>query len=242
MSDAQEPGSTSSQPVAAYHLMEDQPATPLPLDRDFISDFEHLGLAVKADEADESTKLDAGATEATRSSELPVAPLRPDEHLAPEPQHRVTTVRADGVAPSGTKLDVGATEAIPPVGYARDTAETSSNVAVSLRRKAALENLQQTIAPANAQEESTRLPSKPDTIETNVASPVTHETIKLQNHEIRQEVVHRDIHEYHEVTRILPVIDRVYLPARHFAITADGQKVEIPPPFPDEGFDYSRRP
>jgi hypothetical protein len=45
---------------------------------------------------------------------------------------------------------------------------------------------------------------------------VTHETVKPIQHEIKQEVVYRDIHNHDVYHRIQPVIETEILPPRHF--------------------------
>ncbi|KAF2202119.1 hypothetical protein GQ43DRAFT_431021 [Delitschia confertaspora ATCC 74209] len=51
---------------------------------------------------------------------------------------------------------------------------------------------------------------------TQWAPTVTHETVKPQTHEIRQEHIHRDIHTHDVYHHIQPVLETEILPTRHF--------------------------
>ena len=53
------------------------------------------------------------------------------------------------------------------------------------------------------------------------APAVTHETITRKVHEIREEHIHKEIHNYHINRRVQPVIAYEILPARHF-VCVDG--------------------
>lgn len=55
---------------------------------------------------------------------------------------------------------------------------------------------------------------------------VTHETVIQNVHEIREEKITREIHNYDIYHRILPIIDIEVLPARHF-VPGNGGYVEI---------------
>ena len=54
------------------------------------------------------------------------------------------------------------------------------------------------------------------------APAITHETIKAQHQQVRQEVITRETHDYHIYHRILPIVDIEVLPARHFVPIQDG--------------------
>lgn len=56
---------------------------------------------------------------------------------------------------------------------------------------------------------------------------VVHETIHQEVHEIRQEVITREIHNHEYYHRILPIVDVEVLPARHFLPVEGGGLVEI---------------
>lgn len=56
---------------------------------------------------------------------------------------------------------------------------------------------------------------------------VTHDVVDQHFHEIREEQITRDIHTYDIYHRVLPVVDIVVLPARHFVLNEDGSKREI---------------
>lgn len=65
-----------------------------------------------------------------------------------------------------------------------------------------------------------------ETYDERYAPAVTHETIVQDVHEIREEVITREIHHHEVFHRILPVIDIEVLPARHF-IPIEGGLVEV---------------
>lgn len=68
-------------------------------------------------------------------------------------------------------------------------------------------------------------------VQTTWNRPVVHETIQPIEHEERQEIITREIHNHHVIHRILPVRDVEVLPAKHYApIGPNGALVEIPPP------------
>ncbi len=54
-----------------------------------------------------------------------------------------------------------------------------------------------------------------------------HETIRQDVHEVRQEVITREIHNHDYYHRILPVVDVEVLPARHFLPVEGGGLVEV---------------
>ncbi len=62
---------------------------------------------------------------------------------------------------------------------------------------------------------------------TKEAAAVLHETIVPKVHEIREEIITRDIHKHYIIHRVLPVIDVEVLPPRHFVPAADGTLVEV---------------
>lgn len=65
---------------------------------------------------------------------------------------------------------------------------------------------------------------EPDTVSLHEhqAPAITHETIRAQRQEVRQEVITRETHDYHVYHRILPIIDIEVLPARHYVPIQDG--------------------
>lgn len=65
---------------------------------------------------------------------------------------------------------------------------------------------------------------QPDTVSLHErqAQPVTHETIRQEEHVTRQEVITRETHDHHIYHRILPIIDIEVKPARHFVPVQDG--------------------
>lgn len=65
------------------------------------------------------------------------------------------------------------------------------------------------------------------TVDEKWAPAVVHETVNREVHHIREEVVTREIHNYHIFHRILPIIDVEVLPARHFVPDGRGGKIEI---------------
>jgi len=64
----------------------------------------------------------------------------------------------------------------------------------------------------------------PDTVSLHEhqAPAITHETVRAQHQQVRQEVITRETHDYHIYHRILPIIDIEVLPARHFVPIQDG--------------------
>nr|POE51800.1 hypothetical protein CFP56_26007 [Quercus suber] len=68
--------------------------------------------------------------------------------------------------------------------------------------------------------------SEDTTVHERWAPAVTHETIVENVHEIREQVITREIHTHHYYHRILPVIDIEVLPARHF-VPMEGGYAEI---------------
>lgn len=54
-----------------------------------------------------------------------------------------------------------------------------------------------------------------------------HETVRKEVHNVRQEVITREIHNHDVYHRILPVIDVEVLPTRHFLPVEGGGLVEI---------------
>ena len=60
-----------------------------------------------------------------------------------------------------------------------------------------------------------------------IAPAVTHETVKEKVHNIREEVITREIHTHDVFHRMLPVIDVEVLPPRHFLPVEGGGLVEI---------------
>lgn len=150
-----------------------------------MSDFQHLGIAVKRNDEDTSaappTKISPSVLAARKAFEKV-------DQASPQQQPSIEEVRgAYTTEPASTNASSSATDAAPQ-------------------------------------------PKSSTDINTTYNPPVVHETVKIQRHDIRQEVVHRDIHVHHEVTKIQPIIEQVLLPARHFVETADGSKVEIPAP------------
>jgi len=57
------------------------------------------------------------------------------------------------------------------------------------------------------------------------APAVTHETINREVHHIREEKIHREIHNHTYLHRIQPVLDFEVLPARHYIPSADGESL-----------------
>nr|POE72133.1 hypothetical protein CFP56_12009 [Quercus suber] len=68
--------------------------------------------------------------------------------------------------------------------------------------------------------------SENTTVHERWAPAVTHETIVENVHEIREEVITREIHTHHYYHRVLPIIDIEVLPARHF-VPMEGGYAEI---------------
>ncbi|KAI7264336.1 hypothetical protein KC345_g8837 [Hortaea werneckii] len=58
------------------------------------------------------------------------------------------------------------------------------------------------------------------------APAVTHETIREDVHNIREEVITREIHNHHVFHRVLPIVDIEVLPSRHF-VPMEGGYAEI---------------
>ncbi|RMY60053.1 hypothetical protein D0865_01742 [Hortaea werneckii] len=58
------------------------------------------------------------------------------------------------------------------------------------------------------------------------APAVTHETIREDVHNIREEVITRELHNHHVFHRILPIVDIEVLPSRHF-VPMEGGYAEI---------------
>lgn len=56
---------------------------------------------------------------------------------------------------------------------------------------------------------------------------VVHETFRQDTHQIRQEVITREIHNHDYYHRVLPIVDVEVLPARHFLPVEGGGLVEI---------------
>jgi hypothetical protein len=69
------------------------------------------------------------------------------------------------------------------------------------------------------------------------APAFTHETITHNLHEVREEYIHKEIHEYHINHRIQPVIEYEILPPRHFVLGDEGfreiDQKDIPPGTPN---------
>lgn len=73
------------------------------------------------------------------------------------------------------------------------------------------------------------LENKTDTtIHETVAPAVTHETVEVRKHEIRHEVIDREIHTHEVHHRVLPVIDVQVLPAKHYVPGPDGRLIQVP--------------
>ncbi|QIX02377.1 hypothetical protein AMS68_007894 [Peltaster fructicola] len=227
-------------------------------EQELVSDFKHLGIAVRADANDTAQREIGGAAIAARVAYArhlidKGEPDRQSSLAQPAIESAAISALSDGRRAVNTDPYHDSTQpsATGPEGGKRLqhkpdlTNLREANVATSTEQH---HNQQSNLAQGygnhrssratndlpvddlNYREPASELPSNPDTKETVIAKPVTHETVKVQHHEIRQEVIHRDIHEYHEVTKILPVVETVVLPARHFIETADGGKVEIPEP------------
>ncbi|KAI7353420.1 hypothetical protein D0862_11539 [Hortaea werneckii] len=58
------------------------------------------------------------------------------------------------------------------------------------------------------------------------APAVTHETVREDVHNIREEVITREIHNHHVFHRVLPIVDIEVLPSRHF-VPMEGGYAEI---------------
>lgn len=72
------------------------------------------------------------------------------------------------------------------------------------------------------------LENKTETIiHETVAPAVTHESVEVRKHEIRHEVIDREIHTHEVHHRVLPVIDVQVLPAKHYVPGPDGRLVQI---------------
>ncbi|KAI1213378.1 uncharacterized protein F4807DRAFT_470741 [Annulohypoxylon truncatum] len=56
---------------------------------------------------------------------------------------------------------------------------------------------------------------------------VTHETVRPYVHEIKEEQIHREIHNHDVYHRVQPVYDVEVLPARHFVPGSAGALVEV---------------
>ncbi|KAK6864020.1 hypothetical protein PG990_006540 [Apiospora arundinis] len=56
---------------------------------------------------------------------------------------------------------------------------------------------------------------------------VTHEHVRPQVREVREERIHRDIHNYDIYPQIQPIYELEILPARHFIEDADGNRTEV---------------
>jgi hypothetical protein len=59
------------------------------------------------------------------------------------------------------------------------------------------------------------------------APAVTHETRRTDVHEVREEHIHREIHQYHVRRQIQPVIEYEILPPRHFVHLEGGGYAEV---------------
>lgn len=202
-----------SQPGVAARRAADKSVTPPTTDQQLISDFKHLALSVREDSQDNGPQNLSAAQIAARAAYT---------------RHSVDE-GISGSKPLNRKPDiddlheasVSSQQATPTKNFSQDEDRAQRYANSDDRRRQ---------ADLDYRDPASEIPSHPDTKDVTVAKPVTHETIRRHNHEIRQEVIERDIHEYHEITRIQPVIERVVLPARHFIETADGRKVEIPAP------------
>ncbi|KAI9830624.1 MAG: hypothetical protein M1819_005434 [Sarea resinae] len=60
-----------------------------------------------------------------------------------------------------------------------------------------------------------------------VNSAVTHETVTKKIHNIREEVVTREVHNHDVFHRILPIVDVEVLPTQHYVLDEEGGLVEI---------------
>ncbi|KAF2808432.1 uncharacterized protein BDZ99DRAFT_572298 [Mytilinidion resinicola] len=143
-----------------------------------------------------------------------------------------------GYQPSGHhRSSIGALSSSP-------TSQISNRDSMSLRRKpvgsglgsagwqAALDGSMEEGGAVNAHAEPPSLDGVVDltnTADTEVherwAPAVTHETVIPHRHHIREEQIHREIHNHTYLHRIQPVLEFEVLPARHFVPDSSGQKL-----------------
>lgn len=60
------------------------------------------------------------------------------------------------------------------------------------------------------------------------APAVTHETVRQDVHQVREEVITREIHQHHYIHRVQPVEEVEVLPARHYMLDGEGIIREVP--------------
>ncbi|KAK3389397.1 hypothetical protein B0H63DRAFT_537287 [Podospora didyma] len=63
--------------------------------------------------------------------------------------------------------------------------------------------------------------------ETTVAPTIVHETVRPHVHEVKEEQITRDIHTHEVFHYEQPVYETEVLPARHFVLDKNGNKVEV---------------
>ncbi|GAB1735916.1 hypothetical protein NU219Hw_g5250t1 [Hortaea werneckii] len=156
------------------------------------------------------------------SLESPVSPITPSNRSLSHKQNytdlRQSTdlPRSGGgiVSQPGSARRVSLDKPLPPAPSDEYDAELDDDRVISRETRPDLNG----IVDLNNTEDST--------LHEKWAPAVTHETVREDVHNIREEVITREIHNHHVFHRVLPIVDIEVLPARHF-VPMEGGYAEI---------------
>ncbi|RMY96969.1 hypothetical protein D0862_08305 [Hortaea werneckii] len=156
------------------------------------------------------------------SLESPVSPISPSNRSLSHKQNytdlRQSTdlPRSGGgiVSQPGSARRVSLDKPLPPAPSDEYDAELDDDKVISREKRPDLTG----IVDLNNTEDST--------LHEKWAPAVTHETVREDVHNIREEVITREIHNHHVFHRVLPIVDIEVLPARHF-VPMEGGYAEI---------------
>ncbi|KAF3007314.1 hypothetical protein E8E14_005228 [Neopestalotiopsis sp. 37M] len=99
-------------------------------------------------------------------------------------------------------------ESVKSLVIPNEDAETSSHVQKTSRTSAGVETKSHTEQILHMEE----------------AAPVEHETVKRFEHEVRETIINKDIHQDHYHRTIQPIKERVVLPTKHIYIEAGSER------------------
>lgn len=131
---------------------------------------------------------------------------------------------AFGNAPMDARVDNRKVSLDKPLPPAPSAIATDTNQGKTLDANSALEDSTLPHTPGPFDLNGVDVQKEPETVSLHEehAPAVTHETIREDRHEIREEMITRETHEHHVYHRILPIKDIEVKPARHFVPIQDG--------------------
>jgi hypothetical protein len=123
--------------------------------------------------------------------------------------------------------DALAVKPLPGLAITKDHQGTHSVHGWKAKQQAMLEGVVDLKDTVETDRDTTWAPGKPLSARvvdmTNNSIAVTHEVVKPHEHEVIQQQIHREIHNYTYYHRLQPVLQTEVLPPRHFIPNPDGE-------------------